>query len=149
MFGLFNKKIKSIDTPKTFLKCIKSLRKLNISVPITEGYEETLRNKGQHPKKTWYTSQGEHWQGWLGEYNGGGFYGRKNHKRTAEFVYNHIMCPPMLIWLAETAGIDEILINKAVEVSLQSDKFQQQCKKVRKVIRWSDIEKAILSKITK
>lgn len=149
MFGFWNKDIDKIDTPKTFLRCIKSLRKLNIPVPITEGYEETLRNKGQHPNKTWYTSQGEHWQGWLSEYNGGGFYGRKNHKRTAEFVYNHIMCQPMLIWLAETASIDEKLINKAVEESLQSDKYQEQCKMVRKVIGWSEVEKAILTKITK
>lgn len=149
MFGLFNKNIDRIDTPKTFLRCIKSLRKLNIPVPITEGYEDVLRNKRQHPKKTWYTSQGEHWQGWLGEYSGGGFYGRKNHKRTAKFVYNYIMCPPMLIWLAESAGIEECKIKRAVEESLQSDKYQQQCKKVRKVIAWNEIENAILSKIAK
>jgi len=57
MFGLFNKKIETINTPKTFLKCIKALRRLNLSVPLTEGYE---RGKGQHPVKTWYTSQDEH-----------------------------------------------------------------------------------------
>lgn len=50
MFGFLSKDIDKIDTLKTFLRCIKSLRKLNIPVPITEGYEETLRNKGQHPK---------------------------------------------------------------------------------------------------
>lgn len=109
MFGLFNKKIETINTPKTFLKCIKALRRLNVQVPLTEGYEEILRKKGQHPVKTWYTSQGEHWQGWLSEYNGGGFYGRKNHNRTAGFTYNHIMCPPMLIWLAETAGASSLV----------------------------------------
>ena len=56
---------------------------------------------------------------------------------------------PTNIWLAETAGIDEKLIKKAVEESLQSDKYQEQCKKVRKVIGWSGIEKAILNKIAK
>lgn len=149
MFPLFNKKIKRIDTPKTFLGCIQSLRKLRLPVPMTEAYEDKLRGKGQHLKEIWYTSQGEHWEGWLGEYNGGGFYGRKDHNRTAEFTYNHIMCPPMLIWLAETVGIDENTIANAIKDSLATDKYQEQCGVIRKAIGWSEIEKAILSKLIK
>lgn len=49
MFNIFNKRTESIDTTKTFLSCIKSLRKLNLPTPITEGYEIILRSKGQHP----------------------------------------------------------------------------------------------------
>lgn len=145
---LFNRKIKQINTARAFLKCIKILRKLNISVPITESYENTLRSSGQQPLKTWYSSQGEHWQGWLGEYKGSGFYGRKNHKRTVEFIYNHIMCPPMLIWLAETISIDKNIINQAINESLKSDKYQERCKIVRKYISWEVVEKAILERVS-
>lgn len=104
---LKKKKITKIDTPKTFLKCVDRLVELKIPVPLTEKYEKTHRKRRQLQKEVWYTSQGEHWQGWLYGYKGPGAYNRKNHHRTAEFVYNHIMCPPMFIWLAETAGIDQ------------------------------------------
>ena len=157
MFQVFNNQISNIDTPKTFLRCIKSLRTLNLETPLTEGYEEILRERGQHPMKTWYTNQGEHWQGWVGDYVGikallhrffaPQAYKRKKYKRDAKFIYNHIMCPPMLIWLAENAGIDEKIIKTAINESLKSDSYQTQCKVVRKYISWREVEKAILSKI--
>jgi hypothetical protein len=43
------------------------------------------------PKK-WYTTQKQHWVGWLGEYQGPGFYGRRTgSRRDAEYAYNHIV----------------------------------------------------------
>ncbi len=157
MFGLFKKKkITKIDTPKTFLKCVMKLVDLEIPVPLTEKYEiayrdqkNTLRNGKRRKNKAWYTSQGEHWEGWLYWYKGPGAYNRKNHHRTAEFVYNHIMCPPMFIWLAETAGIKKEIVEKAINQSLESDKYQIQGKIIRTHIPWSDIEKAILKRIEK
>ena len=41
---------------------------------------------------TWYRSQEEHWRGWLADYDGPGYYNRKDCNRSAEFVYNHINC---------------------------------------------------------
>ena len=41
--------------------------------------------------------------GWLLEYEGSAYYGRKNLHRAAEFIYNHIVCQPMLLWLAEAS----------------------------------------------
>jgi hypothetical protein len=39
----------------------------------------------------WYTSEKEHWMGWLAEYDGPGAYGRQSDQRCdARFVYNHI-----------------------------------------------------------
>ncbi len=80
--------------------------------PITAAFERALIKKG-----TWtsegvsYTSQKEHWIGWLSEYNGPGFYGRKaTAGRSAEFVYRHVVCPPMLLWLAEATGVNRSIV---------------------------------------
>jgi hypothetical protein len=51
------------------------------------------------------TPHKQHWIGWLAEYNSGGAYGRKHHDRTAEYAYNHLNSPGMLIWINEAAGI--------------------------------------------
>lgn len=49
----------------------------------------------------WYTTQKQHWLGWLSHYHGPGAYGRKPGlpKRAARFASNHIVCAPMLLWL--------------------------------------------------
>jgi hypothetical protein len=64
----------------------------------------------------WYRSQKEHWLGWLSEYDGPGYYGRKNPDRSAEFVYNHINCAPMVLWLGEASGISIAKLRAATQV---------------------------------
>lgn len=53
------------------------------------------------PKVTpgqWYRTQKEHWLGWLAEYQTPGGYGRTpDLSRGAQYAYNHILCPPMLL----------------------------------------------------
>jgi hypothetical protein len=84
-----------------------------------------------------HTSSGE-------EYDGPGFYGRASAKRSAAFVYNHINCPPMLIWLAEAAGVPETKLATAIEDALNGAKpWPSQCASIRRVIPWQDIEEAI------
>ena len=65
-------------------------------------------------------SQKQHWIGWLREYTGPGYYGRKNRHQSAEFVYNHIVCPPMVLWLGEVTGVqrDESLEAKRAALSV-------------------------------
>jgi hypothetical protein len=76
------------------------IRKLRPRLPITTEFERALAKQGTWSSRdTSYTTQKEHWLGWLSEYNGPGYYGRKNSCRSAEFVYNHIVCPPMVLWL--------------------------------------------------
>jgi hypothetical protein len=66
------------------------IRKLRDRAPITTSFERILRRRGVWSKEgAWYTTQKEHWLGWLSEYCGPGYYGRKNWQRSAEFVYNH------------------------------------------------------------
>lgn len=143
----FRKKPTSIDTPYQLKRAIKKLRAKHIQFPITTKYENDLRDAALHPQKVWYKNQGEHWQGWLSGYFGGGFYGRKNHKRTAAFVYNHIMCPPMLIWLVESLGFNKNKLQSAINATLKTTKYQKQCSIIRAAFPWAEIEQSFLQKI--
>jgi len=136
----FLKYRKNIEHTKGFLNAIRKLRKKNLPTPLTDNFEAELRSRKQHPSKTWYINQGEHWDGWLRNYDGVGFYNRKNWNRTSEYVYNHIMCQPMLIWLAETLDIESKIIESAITEALKSNKYQEQCRIIREHIKWSDIK---------
>src|SRR5258706_9307900 len=59
---------------------------------------------------------------WLSEYNGPGAYSRKAWRgRSAEFVYNHIGCPPMLLWLAEVTGLPKAKLLAAKRAAHKPD----------------------------
>ncbi len=82
------------------------IRKFSPCPPVMTSLERSLDRRGLWSRDdAWYRSQKKHWLGWLSEYDGPGYYGRKNWCRSAEFVYNRVVCPPMVLWLAETAGI--------------------------------------------
>lgn len=92
----------------------------------------------------WYKTQHEHWLGWLREYDGPGAYGRANSNRTAEFVYNHIVNPQMLVYLAEASGVDPILIATATRRALAGKATMSSMSgAIRSVLTWSVIEAAL------
>jgi hypothetical protein len=67
-----------------------------------------LRQDRRVKGDAWYESQKEHWIGWLFHYNVPGAYNRKvTAGRDARFVYNHIVCPGMLTYLADASGISQ------------------------------------------
>lgn len=126
-------------SPQMLAKKIKSLPE---KCRIATDFENRLTKLGLHDKGgAWYSSQKEHWLGWLREYDGPGYYGRKNSKRTAEFVYNHINCAPMLLWLGEASGVPHQQVTKAKVAALRAEpKFQTQCAAIRKLIPWTTVE---------
>ena len=68
----------------------------------------------------WYLTQKEHWIGWLFEYNSPGAYRRKaTSGRDARFVYNHVVQPEMLVYLAEAAGVDRTSVARAKRVLIE------------------------------
>ena len=71
-------------------------------------------------RKPWYRTQKEHWLGWLSEYGGPGYYGRSDSNRSAEFLYNHINCAPMILWLAEASTVRPELLQEAKRVALRA-----------------------------
>ncbi len=61
----------------------------------------------------WNPTQHGHWLGWLAGYDRDA-HGSKEATRSAEFVYNHILNPQMLIWLAEAVGGSRVPIRECV-----------------------------------
>jgi hypothetical protein len=110
--------------------------------PITTAFRIELAKLGT-PDSSFerYSSQKEHWLRWLEEYDGPGYYGRQNCRRTAQFVYNHINCPSMLLWLCEASGIEKATIHKAKASALRAEPtFPSQSKAIRQLVPWRDIE---------
>ena len=55
------------------------IRNLSETTPITAEFERVLIKRGVwNTNGVWYTSQKEHWLGWLKGYNGPGHYRRKH-----------------------------------------------------------------------
>lgn len=88
-------------------------------------------------------SQKQHWIGWLSEYDGPGFYGRSNGKRDARYIYGHIQCPPMLLWLAEAAGVAGELVTAAAAAVKPGDRVTTQCAALRRIIPWAVVERRL------
>src|SRR5664280_1944143 len=113
-------------------------------LPPEEGhFTLVLKNKIGFTSKTWYRHQKEHWQGWLREYSGPGAYGRKNGRRDAAFVYNHIRCAPMLMWLSEAVGVPRGRLMRALATAASSSSVAQQCAALRREVSWAVVEEAI------
>ncbi len=133
-------------TPKSLREKIK---RLGIKAPITASYERALMACGVWSNESvWYTTQKEHWLGWLSEYDSPGAYNRKTWSgRSAEFVYNHINCPPMLLWLAEAAGVSRRNVLAAKRSALATQRsWGTHCAVIRKTIPWSMIEERFRSR---
>jgi hypothetical protein len=132
-------------TPKGLAR---KIRKLRVTAPITAGYERALIALGIWDNHSvWYKSQKQHWSGWLSQYDGPGAYNRKTWKgRSAEFAYNHVRCPPMLLWLAESVGISRKTLLAARRSALKAPRnLGSQCAALRSAIPWALIEASLLS----
>jgi hypothetical protein len=118
------------------------IRKLPETAPITTEFERVLTKRGIWSRNgVWYTTQKEHWLGWLSEYSGPGYYGRKSSRRSAELVYNHIVRPPMVLWLGEASGVPRAIVATAKQSALSSSpNFQAQSAAIRKIIPWDLID---------
>jgi hypothetical protein len=126
-------------TPKQLAGKIKKFRP---HPPITDSFEGALRKHGRWgTKPVWYVSQKQHWLGWLTEYDSPGYYGRKNRGQSAEFAYNHINCPPMVLWLAEASGVPRAKVAKAKQAALSAKPhLLTQSAAIRRIIPWEMIE---------
>ncbi len=97
-----------------------------------------------HNPQVWYTTQKEHWLGWLREYDGPGAYGRVPGKqRDARFAYNHIVEPKMLLWLIEAAGVSKDLVEATQRASAEGASLMQKSGAIRRVAPWTVLYDAI------
>ena len=110
------------------------IRTLPASLPIAD----TLAARTPHK---------QHWIGWLEEYGTGGYYHRSpetSRRADARYVYDHLKAAPMMIWLAEAAGVPEPIIRNAVKhQGLYTDKGAR-ARAVRRVLPWSTVESYLL-----
>lgn len=91
-------------------------------------------------ERLWYSTQKEHWLGWLKGYHTPSAYGRQvDTSRDAAYAYNHIMCPEMLIYLARQAKIPRNLLRQAVMISNSDLPLAAQVSQIRVLIPWSMI----------
>lgn len=126
----------------------KGLRAVIEKLPSHSQFSQKLE---AHPllainRDPWYKSQKEHWLGWLGDYDGPGFYQRKTHAgRDAKYIYNHIMCSPMLLYLPEALGVSTELIRNAYDavIKAKSPKMAKQCAIVRSIIPFQVIDEKL------
>jgi hypothetical protein len=118
------------------------IAKLSPVGTVTDSLTAALAARKQPAGNIWYRHQQEHWLGWLAEYNGPGAYDRKVHQcRTAEFVYNHIMCPPMILWLGEGIGVPKVFVEDAANACLAAGQtLPKQCAAIRTIVPWGMIE---------
>jgi hypothetical protein len=141
---------RTIATPAQLRKAIKPL---SSSSPVTDSFSakwlgvEDADDSQRERRTVWYDTQHEHWLGWLKYYDGPGAYGRKGVGYSAEFAYNHIVNPQMLVYLAEAAGIADKTVRKAATEALANrSTMSSMSAAVRRVVPWKTIETALLGR---
>jgi hypothetical protein len=122
------------DAPDSILELIARIKELPDDPrvkPGTRGYNH-------------YTTQKDHWLGWLGETPGTGSYERATPPgRGARYVYNHIREPLMLLWLIEAAGVDREVVREAQREALCPPQLGAKCTAIRMVAPWDVVAKAL------
>jgi hypothetical protein len=79
------------------------IRKLSPHLPISDKFDTEMPGGSAEQKRASYSSQRQHWLGWLGEHDGTGAYGRKEPGgQEAEFVYNHVVNQGNLLYVSAT-----------------------------------------------
>jgi hypothetical protein len=139
-----------IRTPRELRQVIESLSPAS---PLTDRFRSQWRalahvDKGaQERANVWYRTQHEHWLGWLAGWNGPGAYNRKDWRRSAQFVYDHVVNPQMLVYLAEAAGLPKAVVSEAISRALaHRTSMSSMSAAVRRVIPWQTVEIALLER---
>ncbi|MBK7411723.1 MAG: ASCH domain-containing protein [Ignavibacteria bacterium] len=85
----------------------------------------------------WYSTQKEHWLGWLKEYHSPGAYDRKvTSGRDARYAYNHVMNPEMLLYLVRQSGVSKRLLAQAVREARGLKPIPKKMAAIRRVVPW-------------
>lgn len=97
----------------------------------------------KNPKK-WYLTQKEHWIGWLDEYSGPGAYGRQTGVvRDAQYAYNHVVQPELLLYLATASGVDSQLVAAANRAFENRTSLMQAAGAIRAIVPWDTVAEVL------
>lgn len=95
-----------------------------------------------------YTTQKAHWHGWLNPEAGTGTYPRMGGAdRDARDVYNRIVEPKLLLWLAQAAEVSPILISAAKCDAESRAKLAGKSAAIRKHVPWQVLADALHRKL--
>ncbi len=123
----------------------RKIQRLPEAAPIATQFEATILARNDRKKDVWYNSQKEHWLGWLDHYDGPGYYARKTWDVTPEQVYNRIVNPSMLIWLAEAAGVEKTIVERASAAAIAApSNMSAQSAAIRREIPWQLIAERLI-----
>lgn len=87
----------------------------------------------------WSTHK-EHWLRWLKGYHSPGAYGRKiTHGRDAEFSYNHVMNPEMLLYLIRQSGVSKRTLSKAINAAASKPNWAEKVAVIRETVPWEHV----------
>jgi hypothetical protein len=117
------------------------IRNLPAIAPMTTTFDIALTTRGCTSHSWPMGRHKQHWMRRLRGYKGPGYYNRKDFHRSAEFVYNHINCLPMVLWLVEASGIPRATVAKAKRVALSAKPtLPTLSAAIRRIIPWEMIE---------
>src|SRR5712692_5349991 len=118
-------------SPVSIGRFIRAIRRLPSDKPVLD-------------RRKWYRTQREHWLGWLADYHGPGAYGRvTGKKRDAQYAYNHIVEPKMLLWLIAAVGVKPVLVRTARLASGRVSTLPGKSASIRKHVPWSVVATAL------
>lgn len=118
--------------------------KLKDDHPLVVRFEDAILRRKSRKKDVWYSSQKEHWLGWLNAYDGPGYYGRETWDVTAEAVYNRVVNPSMVLWLGAAAGVPRAAVLAAIDAALAAKPtMMSQSAAIRRAIPWELVARHI------
>jgi hypothetical protein len=95
-----------------------------------------------------YTTQQAHWLGWLRPAARTGTYPRTDRPdRDARDVYNRIVEPKLLLWLATAAEVSPHLLAAATREAAGKPKLASKAAVIRNHVPWSVLEQALRRKV--
>ena len=113
---------------------LQAIRRLPADKPVpagTPGYNK-------------YSTQRDHWLGWLDPTSKTGTYPRKaGSGRDAQYVYNNIVEPKMLLWLISAAGVKASDVGAAERAAKGATSLPAQSAAIRKHVPWSAVAAAL------
>lgn len=91
-----------------------------------------------------YTTQKDHWLGWLNPSSGTGTYARKSTPGVvARNVYNRIVEPKLLVWLISAANVPEDLVQSAMKEAESVASLAGKSAAIRRHVPWDVVAKAL------
>lgn len=91
-----------------------------------------------------YTTQKDHWLGWLDPSLGTGTYARKTGTgKSAREVYNRIVEPKMLAWLITAAEAPSDLIKSAINDAAATSSLASKSAAIRRNVPWIVVADAL------